>query len=100
VSTATATAEGIRAALAGFAAVSEGNVYPLAIGDYTDLKNLANLHGGALPDDEKQVFIKSIGYASSSEGRDNYTLTITVDVPTGEKLEVTPQGVKKIVSTP
>ena len=99
VSTALATAEGIRAALAGYAAVSAGNVYPFAIGDYTDLKNLTNSHGGTLPDDNEQVFIKEpIGYASASSG-DNYTLTLPVNVPAGfgpgEKLLVTPQGVVK-----
>lgn len=97
VSTATATAEGVRAALAGYAAVSTGNVYPLAIGDYTDLKNLANLHGGTLPDDSKQVSITAISYSATNQ--DNYTLILTVDVPAGfgpgEKLLVTPQGIKK-----
>ena len=99
VSTAVATAEGIRAALAGYAAVSAGNVYPLGIGDYTDLKNLANLHGGTLPDDNKQVFIKDIISYSSTIIGENYTLTLFVDVPAGfgpgEKLLVTPQGVVK-----
>jgi type IV pilus assembly protein PilA len=99
VSTATATIEGVRAALAGYAAVSAGNVYPAqsGVGDYAALKALTDPHGGTLPTDSKQVSITSIGYLSA--GQDNYTLTVTVDVPTtfgpGEKLEVTPQGVKK-----
>jgi prepilin-type N-terminal cleavage/methylation domain-containing protein len=98
VSTATATVEGVRAALAGYAAVSAGNLYPQAIGSYADLITVTKDHGGTLPTDSKQVSITAISYASASQ--DNYTLTVTVDVPTtfgpGEKLEVTPQGVKKI----
>jgi prepilin-type N-terminal cleavage/methylation domain-containing protein len=99
VATATATAEGIRAALAGYAAFSAGNVYPFAIGDYTDLKTLTDKHGGTLPDTPEDVSFKgmsSVLYVSGT--KDNYTLTITVDVPAGiagATLEVTPQGVKK-----
>jgi prepilin-type N-terminal cleavage/methylation domain-containing protein len=101
VSTAIATSEGIRAALAGYAAVSEGNVYPSAIADYKTLEELTTPHGGTLPKDgdQKQVSISSVE-SYKTTGGDSYTLTLVVDVPTtfgpGEKLEVTPQGVKKI----
>jgi prepilin-type N-terminal cleavage/methylation domain-containing protein len=97
VSTAIATSEGIRAALAGYAAVSVGNVYPGAIATYAALKTVTDPHGGTLPDTSTQVSITGVAYASDGDG---YTLTVTVDVPAtfgpGEKLEVTPQGVKKI----
>jgi prepilin-type N-terminal cleavage/methylation domain-containing protein len=99
VAAATATAEGIRAAFAGYAAVSVGNVYPLAIGDYTDLKNLTDLHGGTLPAAPEDVSFKGVGSVSyGTANQSNYTLTITVDVPAGTSgatLVVTPQGVKK-----
>ena len=97
VSTATATSEGVRAALAGYAAVSVGNVYPTAIADYTKLKELTDPHGGTLPAAPAQVSMKSITYATNADFSD-YSIVITVDVPagtSGEKLVVTPQGVRK-----
>jgi prepilin-type N-terminal cleavage/methylation domain-containing protein len=96
VSTATATAEGIRAALAGYAAVSAGNVYPTTGLTYAGLKTWTDPHGGTLPTDNKQVSITSAAYATTDQT--NYTITVTVDVPAGTSgatLLVTPQGVVK-----
>ena len=42
------TTESIRAAMAGFAADSQGNLFPSAIADWTTLVSTANANGGTL----------------------------------------------------
>src|SRR5215813_11582895 len=81
VASAVATSEGIRAALASFAADSVGNVYPIAgsIADYKALVPLANRNGGTLPTTAANVSISTVAYASADQS--NYTMTITTTVP-------------------
>jgi prepilin-type N-terminal cleavage/methylation domain-containing protein len=52
VSQVVGTAESVRGALAGYAADSVGNAYPLAasIADYGGLSTIVNKNGGSLPD--------------------------------------------------
>jgi len=105
VASATATAEGIRAAIASYAADSTGNVYPLpgSIADYAALVTLANKNGGTLPATAANVSISSIAYANAGADQANYTMTITTTAPalfTGKVLCVTPSGVTKQTAAP
>jgi type IV pilus assembly protein PilA len=98
VASAVATSEGIRAAIASFAADSVGNVYPVAgsIADYATLVPLANRNGGTLPTTAANVSISAVVYASADQS--NYTMTVTTTVPDafmGKVLCVTPSGVTK-----
>ena len=105
VASATATAEGIRAALASYAADSTGNVYPGAasIAKYgpsggTSLVDLANRNGGTLPTTAANVSIETVAYANGGADQANYTMTITTTAPAGfigKILCVTPSGVTK-----
>ena len=99
VASAVATSEGMRAAIASFAADSVGNVYP-AQGSisttYANLVTIANRNGGTLPTTAANVSISSISYVSADQS--NYTLTVTTTVPTGftgKTITVTPSGVVK-----
>src|SRR5712691_11071055 len=64
VATAVSTGDGVRAAIASFAADSAGNVYPLtgSIASYANLVTIANRNGGTLPATSSQVSISSIAY--------------------------------------
>ena len=92
------TSEGVRAAIASFAADSVGNVYPLtaSIGSYANLMAVSNRNGGTLPATSTQVSISTIAYASADGS--SYTLTVTTKAPVGmigKTLIVTPSGVVK-----
>src|SRR5262245_32786823 len=67
VASAVATSEGIRAAIASFAADSVGNVYPVAgsIADYNALVPLANRNGGTLPATAANVSVSAPTYVSA-----------------------------------
>ena len=98
VAAAVSTSDGVRAALASFAADSVGNVYPASgsIGSYANMVTIANRNGGTLPTTSSQVSISSISYASNDGS--NYTLTITTTAPSGfpgKTLTVTPTGITK-----
>src|SRR5262245_30970970 len=98
VASAVATSEGVRAAVASFAADSVGNVYPAqaSIGSYANLVTIANRNGGTLPTTASNVSISSVTYTSADQS--NYTLTVTTTVPStfaGKTLTVTPSGVTK-----
>jgi type IV pilus assembly protein PilA len=98
VATAVATTEGVRAAIASFAADSVGNVYPVqgSIANYANLVTLANRNGGTLPTTASNVSISSIAYVSADQS--NYTMTVTSTVPAGfmgKIICVTPSGVTK-----
>jgi len=98
VASAVATSEGVRAAIASFAADSVGNVYPPAgsIGNYANLVTIANRNGGTLPTTAANVSISSITYASTDQS--NYTLIIQTNAPAGfpgKTLTVTPTGITK-----
>ena len=103
VASATATAEGIRAALASYAADSTGNVYPIAgsIAGYATLVTLANKNGGTLPTTAANVSVSTIAYANAGADQANYTMTITTTAPAGfigKILCVTPSGVTKQIA--
>jgi prepilin-type N-terminal cleavage/methylation domain-containing protein len=95
VASATSTGEGIRAALASFAADSSGNQYPSAIANWDALVTLANANGGTLKSNSHDLQISSVSY--TSDGSD-YTLTMIVNVPdgiTGKTITVTPGAITK-----
>jgi prepilin-type N-terminal cleavage/methylation domain-containing protein len=91
------TAEGIRAALASYAADSANNLYPLAgsvTTSYSNLRTIVNRNGGTLPTTAAQVSFSGSTYASADGS--NYTLTITSLVPDGligKTLLVAPSGI-------
>ena len=92
------TSEGVRAAIASFAADSTGNAYPLtaAVGNYAALVTVANANGGTLPAIPANVSITAITYASADGS--NYTLNVETTAPVtmvGRFLCVTPSGVIK-----
>jgi type IV pilus assembly protein PilA len=92
------TNEGLRAAIASFAADSVGNVYPVGSLAYTALVTIANLNGGTLPTNNATVSIESLAYASIDGS--SYTITVTTTAPTsmlGKILCVTPSGIVKQV---
>ena len=98
VAAAVATAESIRAALAGYAAEQLTSLYPLGddIEDYDGAVTLLNPQGAALPADPATVSINSLSYVS--EDGETYTLNIVVNVPdgvTGKQLTVTPSGIER-----
>jgi prepilin-type N-terminal cleavage/methylation domain-containing protein len=98
VAAAVGSSEGVRGALASFAADSTGNIYPAAasISGYDDLKTITTRNGGTLPATPANVSISSVAYVSADGS--NYTLTITTTAPTGtpgQTLTVTPSGIEK-----
>lgn len=105
VSAAVSTSEGIRAALAAYAADSAGNGYPAAIASYAALTVLVNANGGTLKNTATLmgIDIGATAYtATDSDGDgviDSYSLTISVTgVPgtsVGHSLTVTPSGIDK-----
>ena len=100
------TGEGIRAALASFAADSTDNLFPGAgtIANYADLLSVANHNGGTLKSTAAAMGINLISYSVSDlDGDgvlDNYTLTLSViGVPAsdyeGATIQLTPAGIIK-----
>jgi type IV pilus assembly protein PilA len=90
------SAEGLRAAVANFAADSSGNLYPSAIADWAALVSTANANGGSLKTSMVDMSVTAMSY--SSDGT-TYTLTLTVNVPdgvSGKTVVVTPGGVDKL----
>ena len=103
VASAVATSEGIRAAIASYAADSVGNVYPTGIANYAALVTLANQNGGTLPTTAANVSVSTVAYANAGADQANYTMTITTTAPTGfagKVLCVTPSGVTKQTAGP
>ena len=95
------TGEGIRAALASFAADSADNVYPTVIASYAALTVLVNANGGTLKATEAAMGITWISY--TPVGTDSYALQYSIGgVPstlTGNKLRITPEGVTRCPDT-
>jgi len=99
VASAVATGDGVRAAIASFAADSTDNKYPStsSISDYTTLVNVANRNGGTLPTTAANVSISSVTYSTNSD-QSSYTLIVTTTAPTGTPgriLTMTPEGIAK-----
>ena len=100
------TAEGIRAALAAFAADSANNMYPVAgsIASYANLVSIINRNGGTLKSSDTDMGVKFQSFSvSDSDGdgiNDTYTLTLSViGVPgnyAGHMVQITPQGITKL----
>jgi prepilin-type N-terminal cleavage/methylation domain-containing protein len=97
VASAVSTGDGIRAAIASFAADSVGNVYPSVIADYDALRTVANSNGGTLPSVPANVSVLSVTYTTNSD-QSNYTLVVTTTAPSGTPgrvLTMTPEGISK-----
>jgi type II secretory pathway pseudopilin PulG len=89
------TAEGLRAALANYAADSSGSLYPTAIADWGALYSLVITNGNTLKSNMSDMHITSLSY--SSDGSD-YILTFIVAVPdgtTGKTVRIAPAGIDK-----
>ncbi len=101
------TTEGIRAALAGFAADSIGNVFPTdaEIPDWAGLYAVANANGGTLKTNEiaQSLVLRSYdSFDTDLDGVDDaYTMSFTVPgVPvtqSGSVILVSPEGIEKTV---
>jgi prepilin-type N-terminal cleavage/methylation domain-containing protein len=100
------TSESIRGALAGYAATSTGNLFPLALATWTDLRGTCNDNGATLKDDITVQGFSSYSYESlSAVGAGdptepgNYLISLTVSGVagslTGSKIEVSPAGIEK-----
>jgi prepilin-type N-terminal cleavage/methylation domain-containing protein len=97
------TSEGIRAALAAYAADSANNLYPVAgsIASYANLVSLVNKNGGTLKDTAAAMGVTFVSFSvSDSDGdgtNDTYSLTMSVtgvpDTYAGASITVTPQGI-------
>ena len=104
VSAAMATAEGIRAALASYAADSTNNLYPLNAGSmnaWGAMRTTLDAAGLSLPATGTVASVAAVaGYlnnVNTSIGM-TYTLTLTTTAPVGflgHTLEVTPAGIAK-----
>lgn len=105
VSAAISTSEGIRAALASYAADSTGNGYPLAasVTDFNTMKDIINANGGTLKDTATAAGVGFVAYSVTDADGDNapesYTLQLSaVGAPTGvfgRLLIVTPSGIER-----
>jgi prepilin-type N-terminal cleavage/methylation domain-containing protein len=103
------TSESIRGALAGYAAVSAGNLFHTEIADWTTLQSECNSHGASLKDTETEQGYSGFTYESqSAEGGQtdeagSYIITFTVTgVPaelTGSTIEVRPSGITKYTTS-
>jgi prepilin-type N-terminal cleavage/methylation domain-containing protein len=101
------TSEGVRAALAAFAADSVGNLYPAqaSIASYANLTTIVNRNGGTLKDTAALMGMSFVSFSmSDTDGdgvNDSYSLTMTVTgVPTtypGNMITITPKGIEKLL---
>jgi prepilin-type N-terminal cleavage/methylation domain-containing protein len=100
------TGEGVRAALASFAADSADNLFPgaAAITNYATLTALANQNGATLKATEAEMGITFVRYSvidtDGDATMDSYVLFVTVTgVPTtgyaGQLIALTPQGITR-----
>ena len=99
VASAVATGDGVRAAIASFAADSTDNVYPstASISSYATLLAVANRNGATLPTLPANVSISDVSYSTNAD-RSSYTLTVTTTAPAGTPgrvLTMTPEGITK-----
>jgi prepilin-type N-terminal cleavage/methylation domain-containing protein len=98
--------EGVRAALAGYAADSPGNIYPSAgeITDYATLTPIANKNGGSLPANPPFTVYTYTTVDSDGDGfADDYSMRFSVTglaLPTnGAVVLVTPGGIFRCTGT-
>jgi type IV pilus assembly protein PilA len=101
------TGEGIRAALASFAADSQSNLFPAAMADYAAMYSIINKNGGTLKATAAEMGLSFIGYTpldTDADGTpDSYALELSViGVPntyTGYFLRITPEGITRCPDT-
>jgi hypothetical protein len=101
------TGEGIRAALASFAADSQGNLFPAAMADYAAMFSVVNKNGGTLKATAGEMGLTFISYSTldtDTDGTpDSYALQLSVTgVPntyTGYFLRITPEGITRCPDT-
>ncbi len=103
VASAAATAESIRAALAGFAATSTNNLYPEEgtganqIGNWASLATVCNANGVTLPAVNGTISgsIETVtGFSYTSTGnRSTYTLSFNATDDAGTGITLTPSGI-------
>ena len=98
------TTESIRASMAGFAADSVSNLFPLNgnIGSWDDLVSITTQNGGTLKTTEALQGMNLVSYDafgnSTTEGEDYVFIFQTVGVPddmSGVIIEVRPSGIEK-----
>jgi type IV pilus assembly protein PilA len=96
------TGEGIRAALASFAADSQNNLFPAGIASYAALTTLINANGGTLKATDVDMGLTFVGYTpidTDGDGTmDSYSIVISVTgVPqagyAGHAIKITPEGI-------
>jgi len=97
------TTESIRAAMAGYAADSVGNLFPAAIGDWTTLEGITTANGGTLKATEALQGMTIENYnpdpdSTGTNGEDYMFVFYTTGVPAdmdGAQVEVRPSGIEK-----
>jgi prepilin-type N-terminal cleavage/methylation domain-containing protein len=100
------TGEGIRAALAGFAADSAGNLFPGAIANYAALTPIINANGGTLKATETLMGVTFVSYTPSDTDLDgtpdSYRLVVQINgVPQGANgydghtVVISPEGIER-----
>ena len=100
------TGEGIRAAMAGFAADSPGNLFPTAgqVSNYATLVTMANANGGTLKATDTAMGVTFVSYTpADTDGdgtADSYSLILSVTgVPStgyaGHAIKITPEGIER-----
>jgi len=98
VAAATATGESIRAAIAGFAATSNNNVYPTTseIADWATLLTTCAANGVNLPAATNgvagSITSTSLNYTVSTDGG-LYTMTYNATDGSGTQVQLTPGGI-------
>ncbi len=89
--------EGVRSAIASFAADSIGNAYPATFADYTAMVAVINANGGSLPGSPPFQLMSHTTADNDGDGlADDYSMRFSVngvDTPTnGGQVLVTPGG--------
>ena len=98
------TCESIRGAMAGYAADSDGNLFPLAtdISDWTTMVTVSNNNGATLKESETLQGLTFVAYdaidsdGDGTAGDDYYFIFYVNGVPatmTGRQIEVRPSGI-------
>ncbi len=96
--------EGVRSAIASFAADSLGNAYPATFADYTAMVAVINVNGGSLPNSPPFQLIFHGTADNDGDGlADDYSMRFSVngvDTPTnGGIVLVTPGGLFRCTGT-
>ena len=103
IASAVGSIESVRAAIAAYAADSNGNTFPSVMASYGDLTTVVNANGATLKNTEAEQGFELRGYTGiDSDGdqiRENYTMSFLVkgipDTSTGRLILVSPSGIDK-----